>query len=250
MSTESLAGRRVLITGGSRGLGRAIATAIGHAGGEPILAARSADQLSIAVEQLRADGTSASSVVADLSDRRDIDALVSRVCRAGLHGVVHAAGIQHRAAASEFSDADFARVLGVNLIAPFTLARELVTADRHSTLTSQVFIGSLGSSIAIPRAVAYSAAKSGLLGLARTLATEWAPRGVRANVLSPGYFHTELTDDLLSDSEQRARITSRIPMGRLGRPDELGGPAVFLLCDASSYVTGQQLVVDGGWLGS
>jgi 2-dehydro-3-deoxy-D-gluconate 5-dehydrogenase len=113
-----------------------------------------------------------------------------------------------------------------------------------------VFIGSLGSSIAIPRAVGYVASKAGLLGLVRTLAAEWATLGVRVNAISPGYFRTELTAAVLDNPDELARIEGRIPMGRLGRPDELGGAAVFLLSDASSYLTGQQIIVDGGWLAS
>jgi 2-deoxy-D-gluconate 3-dehydrogenase len=98
--------------------------------------------------------------------------------------------------------------------------------------------------------VAYTASKAGILGVVRTLSTEWAPLGVRVNAVSPGYFRTELTADLLDQPHERARIESRIPMRRLGRPAELGGAAIYLLSDASSYVTGQQLIVDGGWLGS
>ncbi|GAA4821172.1 SDR family NAD(P)-dependent oxidoreductase [Nocardioides caeni] len=250
MTTDLLAGRRILVTGGSRGLGLAMARAAGEAGAELVLAARSRTQLDVAVTGLAADGIAARAVATDLSDAAQVADLVASVSEGGLHGVIHAAGIQHREAAADFTDDDLRRVLDVNLESPFRLTRELVRHDACDTLRSVVLVGSLGSSIAIPRAVAYAASKAGLLGLARTLAAEWAPRGIRVNVLSPGYFHTELTADLLDDPVQHARVVGRIPMGRLGQPAELGGGAVFLLSDWASYVTGQQLIVDGGWLGA
>ncbi|NHC21871.1 SDR family oxidoreductase [Nocardioides sp. IC4_145] len=240
----------MLVTGGSRGLGLAMAQAAGEAGAELVLAARNQSQLDSSVAELAEAGIAATAVAADLADPAETDRLVQQVSERGLHGVVHAAGVQHRAPADEFGDEDFARVVEVNLASPFRLTRELVRNDVMGSLRSVVLVGSLGSSIAIPRAVAYAASKSGLLGLARTIAAEWAPRNIRVNVLSPGYFYTELTADLLDDPEQRARVTGRIPMGRLGHPSELGGAAVFLLSDWAGYVTGQQLVVDGGWLGA
>lgn len=250
MSTDLLTGRRILVTGGSRGLGLAMARAAGEAGAELVLVARSAPQLDAAVAELAETGIRATAVAADLADASQLDDLVARISGDGVHGVVHAAGVQHRADATDFGDEDFSRVVSLNLESPFRLTRELVRHDARATMRSVVLIGSLGSSIAIPRAVAYAASKAGLLGMARTLATEWAPRDIRVNVLSPGYFYTELTADLLDDPEQHARVTGRIPMGRLGKPAELGGAAVFLLSDWAGYVTGQQLVVDGGWLGS
>lgn len=250
MTTDLLAGRRILVTGGSRGLGLAMARAAGEAGAELLLVARNRGQLDVAVAELASSGITAQAIPADLSDAVQVRTLVVSVSEGGLHGVVHAAGIQHRSNATDFTDGDLRRVLDVNLESPFRLTRELVRHDTAGTLRSVVLVGSLGSSIAIPRAVAYAASKAGLLGLARTLAAEWAPRGIRVNVLSPGYFHTELTADLLDDPVQHERVIGRIPMGRLGEPSELGGGAVFLLSDWASYVTGQQLVIDGGWLGA
>jgi NAD(P)-dependent dehydrogenase (short-subunit alcohol dehydrogenase family) len=185
---------------------------------------------------------------ADLSDLAAVAVLGNELRARGVDGVVHAAGITHRADAASFGDEAFARVLRVNLEAPFALSRELVKGGGCDAPSSHVFIGSLGSSIGIPRAVAYVASKAGLLGVVRTLAAEWATLGVRVNAISPGYFRTELTAELLDQPDELARIESRIPMGRLGLPEELGGAAVFLLSDAASYVTGQQIIVDGGWL--
>lgn len=246
--TPPLAGRHVLVTGAGRGLGRAIALSVAAAGARVTLVARSHGQLAEVAEQISAAGGRAEVKAADLSDLDAVAVLAAEVSR--VDGVVHAAGIQHRADAVDFPADEFRRVLAVNLEAPFTLSRELVRHGGGRAPASHVFIGSLASSIAIPRAVAYAASKAGLLGVVRTLANEWAPSGVRVNAISPGYFRTELTDDLLSDPVQLARVTARVPMGRLGDPAELGGAAVFLLSDMSTYITGQQIIVDGGWLSS
>jgi 2-deoxy-D-gluconate 3-dehydrogenase len=225
--------------------------AVAEAGATVTLVARSIDQLQQVRAEIDAAGGTAEVLAADLSDLSSIPRLAREIAAAPVHGIVHAAGIQHRADAVSFPYEDIRRVLAVNLEAPLILSRELAAArEADSPRSSHVFIGSLGSSIAIPRAVAYAASKSAVLGVVRTLSAEWAGQGIRVNTLSPGYFLTELTADLLEDPVQEQRVLSRIPMGRLGRPDELGGAAVFLLSDAASYVTGQQIVVDGGWLGS
>jgi 2-deoxy-D-gluconate 3-dehydrogenase len=250
MTMFSLDGRHVVVTGAGRGLGRAIALSVASAGATVTLVARTESQLDetrVAVEE---SGGSARVRCIDLSDLDAVADLGRELGGQGVYGIVHGAGVTHRADAQDFDNEAFARVMTVNLEAPFVLSRELMRNRSEESPSSHVFIGSLGSSIAIRRAVAYVASKSGVLGVVRTLATEWAPRGARVNAVSPGYFRTELTADILDKPEERSRIENRIPMGRLGRPEELGGAAVFLLSDASSYMTGQQIIVDGGWLGS
>jgi 2-deoxy-D-gluconate 3-dehydrogenase len=246
----SLENRNIVVTGAGRGLGRAIAEAVAAAGASVELVARTETQLVEARETIEKAGGLAQIHCVDLADPTAIADLGCELGDRRVDGVVHAAGITHRADAREFSDAAFARVLAVNLTAPFMLSRELMRHREAATPSSHVFIGSLGSSIGIPRAVAYVASKAGLLGVVRTLAAEWAPSGVRVNAISPGYFRTELTAEVVDKPDELARMESRIPMRRLGLPEELGGAAVFLLSDASSYVTGQQIIVDGGWLAS
>jgi 2-deoxy-D-gluconate 3-dehydrogenase len=240
----------VVVTGAGRGLGRAIAEAVAAAGASVTLVARTESQLLETKETVEEAGGSAQVRCTDLSDLDAVAELARELSTGGVDGVVHAAGVQHRADARDFDDAALGRVLTVNLEAPFVLSRELMRHRGSDRPSSHVFIGSLGSSIAIPRAVAYAASKAGLLGVVRTLAAEWATLGVRVNAISPGYFRTELTADLLDKPDELARIERRIPMRRLGLPKELGGAAVFLLSDASSYLTGQQIIVDGGWLAS
>jgi 2-dehydro-3-deoxy-D-gluconate 5-dehydrogenase len=248
----SLQGRHIVVTGAGRGLGRAMAFACAQARARLTLVARSLDQLIDAAEELRSVGADANVEQADLSDPDEVVRLAEKLGADGaVDGLVHAAGIQVRSDAVAFDVREFRRVLAINLEAPFLLSREVAREQiARGQRGSHVLIGSLGSSIAIPRAVAYAASKSGLLGVTRTLAAEWAPTGVRVNALAPGYFETELTADLLAQPDQRARILSRIPMGRLGGPHELGGAVVFLLSEASSYITGELINVDGGWLAS
>jgi 2-deoxy-D-gluconate 3-dehydrogenase len=224
--------------------------AVANAGATVTLVARTESQLvetKVAIKQTRGN---ADVLCADLADLNALRRVARELSSLKVNGIVHAAGITHRADAVDFGVNEFARVLRVNLEAPFVLSRELMKYRIGGGPASHVFIGSLGSTIGIPRAVAYVASKAGLMGMVRTLSTEWAALGVRVNVISPGYFYTELTAGVLDTPEGRATIESRIPMGRLGLPDELGGAAVFLLSEASSYVTGQQIIVDGGWLAS
>ncbi|HEY6629687.1 MAG TPA: SDR family oxidoreductase, partial [Acidimicrobiia bacterium] len=116
------------------------------------------------------------------------------------------------------------------------------------SVASHIFVGSLTTSIGIANTAAYSASKSGVAGVVRTLAVEWAQSGIRVNAIAPGYFRTQLTEGLFQDPARSAWIESRIPMGRIGAPDDLAGAAVFLASDASAYITGSILNVDGGWL--
>jgi 2-deoxy-D-gluconate 3-dehydrogenase len=245
-----LENRHVVVTGAGRGLGRAIAEAVAAAGASVTLVARTESQLGETRAAIEEAGGSARVRCADLADFTAVADLARELGTRGVDGVVHAAGMTHRADARDFADDALARVLTVNLEAPFVLSRELMRRHDGTRPASHVFIGSLGSSIGLPRAVAYVASKAGVLGVARTLAAEWASSGVRVNVISPGYFRTELTAELLDKPDELARIEGRIPMGRLGLPAELGGAAVFLLSDAASYMTGQQIIVDGGWLAS
>jgi NAD(P)-dependent dehydrogenase (short-subunit alcohol dehydrogenase family) len=246
----SLEDRHVVVTGAGRGLGRAIAEVVASAGASITLVARTKTQLAEVKSAIEIAGGSADIICSDLADLSEVAALGRHLASTNVDGIVHAAGITHRDDAVDFSNGDLARILRVNLEAPFVLSRELVKGRLSETPASHVFIGSLGSSIGLPRAIAYVASKSGLLGVVRTLAIEWAPLGVRVNLMSPGYFHTALTDAILDTPDKVARMESRIPMGRLGRPEELGGAALFLLSAASTYVTGQQIIVDGGWLSS
>lgn len=253
MTEGVLAGRRALVTGGGRGIGRGLADGLADAGAEVVLVSRTARELGEAAAAIRDRGGTAHTVTADLFAAGDGEALLDEVeARAGpVDVVVQAAGVQIRGPALDLDLDDWQRVLAIHLTTPVFVARaaarRMIARGAAGRL---IFIGSLGGAIGLARILPYNAAKSGLLGAARTLAVELAPTGITANVLVPGYIRTAQTADLLADPERAAWVASRIPQGRVGLPSDLAGAAVFLASDASGYVTGQQLVVDGGWLAS
>lgn len=252
-SPFDLSHRTALVTGAGRGLGAGMARALAAAGANVALVARNQAQLASVATEIAASGGQARPVPHDVSDGSDADALIARVAdEVGQPDVlVHAAGIQVRAAAEDLALADWDRVHAIHLRAAFALAsaiaRPLLAAQRSGSL---ILIGSLTSRIGLPNTVAYGAAKTGTVGLARALSAEWSRAGIRANVILPGYFHTELTDVIFQDDARREALAARIPMGRFGTPEDLGGAAVFLASDAAGYITGQELAVDGGWLGA
>lgn len=244
-----LTGRSIMVTGAGRGLGQSFALTAAAAGARVVAVSRTAEQL-----RRTAELDPAGRVIPvpwDVGEVGQADALVRQAegLAGPLSGVVHAAGVQHRELAAGFSVEAWRTVTAVDLDAPFFLSTALYRAQKERGQGgAHVFIGSLTSSIGLSRTSAYSASKSALLGIVRTLAVEWAPSGVRVNCLAPGYFKTALTADLFADSERAAWVLSRIPMGRLGVAADLAGAVIFLLSDASAYVTGQLLNVDGGWL--
>lgn len=247
----SLAGRRALVTGGGRGLGRGIADGLADAGAEVVVLGRTAAELEAAAAAIRTRGGSARAHVADIATAGDCRALVAAIEDAAgpLDIVVQAAGNQVRRPALEVEPEDWARILDVHLTGPFFLAqaaaRRMVERGGPGRL---ILVGSIGSYRGLRNILPYTAAKTGLLGVVRSLAIELAGSGVTVNMIAPGYYETQLTADLLADPERRAWVESRIPEGRLGAPQDVAGAAVFLASDASAYVTGQSIVVDGGWL--
>lgn len=236
-----LTGRRALITGGSRGLGRAMAIGLHEAGAHVAAVGRTPME--------DADGLVA--VAGDVSDLDRLPGLVDTVeDRLGgpVDLLLHAAGVQHRSSAVDFPPEEWERLVRVNLTAPFRLSQEVGRRQlERDTPGAHLFVASLTTQIALPNVAAYAATKSGVMGVVRALATEWATADIRVNAVGPGYFRTELTEALFSQEHEVARLKSRIPMQRFGTPEDLAGAAVYLMSDASSYVTGQLLFVDGGW---
>ena len=244
----TLQGKRALVTGSGRGIGRAIAEGFAAAGAQVALVSRTASE----VEEVAAGiGQNAKAFVGDVSHTPAISALIDEMERemgGGLDIVVHAAGIQHRQAAEDFSHAEWDRVLAVNLTAPFMLSQEIGKRQlRDARAGSHIFVGSLTSHLSVPDVVAYTASKSGVYGILRSLSSEWSSRGIRVNGIGPGYIHTKLTEAAFEDADRKQKMLTRIPMGRFGKPEDLVGPAIFLASPAAGYVTGQLLMVDGGW---
>lgn len=243
-----LADKRVLVTGGSRGLGRGVVDALAAAGARVAIVARTQEQVDKAAREV----TGASGHMFDIVDYDRIPQLLTEV-EAALGGpltsVVHSAGTQHRQPAEEFDLDAFRRVIDVNLTAPFALSQAIAKRQLDLGLEGQhIFIGSLTSFISMPGIVGYGAAKSGVYGLVRSLSTEWSSRGIRVNGIAPGYIRTDLTEAVFADEKWQQTHLARIPQGRFGEAVDIGGAAVFLISAASGHVTGHMLPVDGGWL--
>jgi 2-deoxy-D-gluconate 3-dehydrogenase len=247
-----LEGKVALVTGASRGIGRAIALGLGRAGATLALASRTVEALESCAAEAEQFGTRALALPTDVADLAQIQDMVTRTVDAfgRLDVLVNVAGINRRGPAVDLTEADWDAVIDTNLKAVFfacQAAGRVMLAQRSGSI---ITIGSLTSTIGIRRIAPYAASKHGILGLTKVLATEWAPHGVRVNVLSPGYIETDLTAPLKADPSFDAWVRSRIPMGYWGQPSDLVGAAIFLASDASRYVTGQMLNVDGGWLAS
>jgi 2-deoxy-D-gluconate 3-dehydrogenase len=244
-----LSGKAALVTGANTGIGRAIAVALAQAGADVALAGRSrADETA---EQVRALGRRAALVDADLSTTAPVQGMIDQ-CLAELGGLdilVNNAGIIRRADAVDFSEADWDAVIDTNLKSLFFLCQ---AAGRHMIARGSGKIVNIASLLSFQggiRVPSYTAAKSGVAGLTKALANEWAGRGVNVNAIAPGYIATNNTAALQADETRNRQILERIPAGRWGAPSDIAGAAVFLASNASDYVNGHILAVDGGWLG-
>ncbi len=248
MSSFDLGGRVAAVTGANTGLGRAIAEALAGAGADVALIGRSDPAGTLA--SIHSLGRRATWVNADLGSKPDYADVVAQITGqlGGLHVLVNNAGIIRRANAIDFTEADWDAVLDVNLKSVFFLSQ---AAARHMIPAGGGKIINIASMLSFQggiRVPSYTASKSGVAGLTRLLANEWASQGINVNAIAPGYFATNNTAALQADAKRNAEILGRIPAARWGNPQDLGGAAVFLAARASDYVHGVILPVDGGWL--
>ncbi|MGQ0588942.1 MAG: 2-dehydro-3-deoxy-D-gluconate 5-dehydrogenase KduD [Sphingosinicella sp.] len=243
-----LSGKVAVVTGANTGIGQGIALALAEAGADVALVGRSrAEETAAQVEAL---GRRAALIDADLSSAAPVQGVVARTIAelGGLDILVNNAGIIRRADAVEFSEADWDAVIDTNLKSAFFLCQ---AAGRHMIGQGRGKIVNIASMLSFQggiRVASYTASKSGLAGLTKLLANEWAAKGVNVNAIAPGYIATNNTAALQADESRNRQIIERIPAGRWGAPADLGGAAVFLSSAASDYVHGHILAVDGGWL--
>jgi len=246
----SLDGKVALVTGASRGLGRAMAEGLAEAGADVAVNATNEAGLEPVVRRIRDLGRRALSVTGDLRDLGEVKRIVAAVeAEMGrIDILVNNAGVTKRTPAEEFAVDDWDRVVDVNLRSAFFLAQEVgkrMLKRRYGKIINMASLISFSGGLHI---TAYAASKGGILQVTKALANEWAGKGINVNAIAPGYFETDLTRPLMEDEKRRGEIDARIPAGRWGRPEDLVGTVVFLASDASSYIHGTVIVVDGGWL--
>ena len=252
MPSFRLDGRVALVTGGSRGLGLGMARTLAHAGASLAIAARGVPQLEEAAEPLRAMGAEVLAVPTDVSD---VAAVRDLVAATGEHFgrldiLVNAAGINIRQPADIFTEEDWDRLMSVNLKGAFFACQAAAPWMRRQGQGKIINVGSLSFERVLPNIALYAISKGGMRQMTRALAVEWARDNIQVNAIAPGRFWTEMTDAVFSDPELHRSAVAVIPQGRPGIPADLAGVTLLLASEASDYITGETIFVDGGWLAS
>jgi len=245
----SLDGRVAVVTGGSSGIGRAMARALAGAGAKVVLVARGAAALDQTAAELRGGGAAAGLVRADLAERAEVQEAARAVCEVfGQPDIlVNAAGVNIRPPLHQLTAADWDRCIAVNLTAPFLLGQALGAPMAARGWGRIINVASQQSVRAFGNSGAYGASKGGLASLTRSQAEAWAASGVRCNAIVPGFVATPMTAQVAADPERSAALAARTMIGRNGLPSDFEGVTVFLASAASDYVTGQLIFVDGGF---
>jgi NAD(P)-dependent dehydrogenase (short-subunit alcohol dehydrogenase family) len=244
-----LSGRRALVTGGNSGIGEAMARALGLAGAQVLLVARREAELAAAAQRLGDVGLAAQWLVADLADTAALPAVAALAEQqlGAIDILVNAAGVNLREPYAQVTPQTWQLQLALHLAAPFFLAQALAPGMKARGWGRILNIASLQSFRAFARSAPYGAAKGGIVQLTRAIAQEWSPHGITCNAIGPGFFPTALTAPVFADPELAARNAAQTCIGRNGALEDLHGATVFLCSDASAYVTGQTLMVDGGY---
>jgi len=249
----SLEGKNAIVTGASRGLGRAIALALAQAGANVAVTAREVSSLKETAAEISMQGRVCHAVAQDVREialiPRALDQCIERLGQIDI--LVNNAGVEQISPALDVDEALWDAIVDTNLKGAFfwsqALARKLVASGTGGSIVN---LCSLTSFVGIPTAIPYTSSKSGLLGMTRALAAEWARSGIRVNGIAPGYIRTAMTDIFYQDPAWQERMRAQIPQGRFGKEGDVGGAVVFLCSEASSYITGHCIPVDGGFLAS
>ncbi|KAK9459544.1 uncharacterized protein V1516DRAFT_713660 [Lipomyces oligophaga] len=245
-----LQGKTALVTGATRGIGHGIALAFAKAGAHVIMIQRSDDPK--VKNEIEALGGKATVVVADLSDREQVKAVVPKVVEMGfqIDILLNCGGIQRRHPCAEFPDEDWDAVLQVNLTTPFLLCRavgkHILDRKGKGKIINVASLNTFQGGLTIP---AYASSKGGIGQLTKSLSNEWISQGINVNAIAPGYVATDMNEALIANPTRSRQIMERIPAQRWGSPDDFEGAGLFLASNASNYVSGEILLVDGGWMG-
>jgi NAD(P)-dependent dehydrogenase (short-subunit alcohol dehydrogenase family) len=247
-----LDGKTAVVIGGTSGIGRAIAHGLAEAGADVVPTSRRIEQVEAAAAEIEERGRKSLRVVSDVSDRSSLQKVLDETLAAfgKVDILVNSAGRTKRAPTLEFSEEDWSDIIETNLTGTL---RACQIFGRHMVERGYgriINIASLSTFVALYEVAAYSASKAAVASLTKSLAVEWSARGVNVNAIAPGVFRTALNQKLLDESERGREFQLRTPMKRFGKVEELAGAAVFLASDAASFVTGEILVVDGGFLAS
>jgi 2-deoxy-D-gluconate 3-dehydrogenase len=249
-SLFSLKGQVAIVTGGGRGLGKGMAVALAGAGADVALISRTADELNAAVQEIRQAGGQADGYTGDAFKLDEMTDLIRSIhsAKGRVDILINNAGFAVRKPALEFTPDDWERQVDVNLKAAYFIAQATGKIMKEQGRGKIINIASLTSYIGLQNGSVYGITRGGILSMTRSLAIEWAGDRINVNAIAPGYFNTKQTAPVFADEKRREWILSRIPLGRSGLAEDLAGAAVFLASQASDYVTGQVVIVDGGWL--
>ncbi len=249
MSKISLSGHVAVITGASRGLGRQMAESLSEAGAAVALVARNKTLLDEVAAGIREKGGAAEPIVADVTDEPAAAEVAHAVTESlgGCDILINNAGINNRKSIEDFTLDEWNEILGVNLTGPFLMSRAFVPGMKKKGWGRIVNMTSIMSHVSLPSRTGYSTTKAGLLGFTRSLALELAPHNITVNGISPGPFATEMNKPLIQDPEKNRQFLARLPVGRWGKVEEIGRLAVYLCSEDAGFITGSDVVIDGGW---